>query len=396
MIEQVWGKLDSTGKGSVSKRELLSTLRSNPMVATFLNLPQHFHESTAKGSGNIAQALEAFRSMSGETGKITFAELQTFVTERGLDSSTDSSPGSGRPAPPPFAPPSPPTEEAAAPAASRASTLATLRALFAHQSSDALLQHMLASSGHGAISLREHDVQIGRADFLKGVTSLLDASMSVGEAAVVGVTLNVLFSAFDTDKSERISLSLVVLALRAVCVNDGADVAGVVAAVFRLYATCDQSSIPSTEIFSRDDFVLLVRVVDPFVLFSSLSFLFFLLSCIHTYILNGAHTHSAVEYRQWSATHGLVAHLRTSSYSPRASLPPSLSPSLYLAGLGRAVCRARSHHRCSHLRLPRRTHLRRQPRGARMVPRQCEPGATRNERCPHAMALREAFVWQQW
>ena len=278
MIEQVWGKLDSTGKGSVSKRELLSTLRSNPMVATFLNLPQHFHESTAKGSGNIAQALEAFRSMSGETGKITFAELQTFVTERGLDSSTDSSPGSGRPAPPPFAPPSPPTEEAAAPAASRASTLATLRALFAHQSSDALLQHMLASSGHGAISLREHDVQIGRADFLKGVTSLLDASMSVGEAAVVGVTLNVLFSAFDTDKSERISLSLVVLALRAVCVNDGADVAGVVAAVFRLYATCDQSSIPSTEIFSRDDFVLLVRAVDPFVLFSSLSlsFLFFL------------------------------------------------------------------------------------------------------------------------
>ena len=288
MIEQVWGKLDSTGKGSVSKRELLSTLRSNPMVATFLNLPQHFHESTAKGSGNIAQALEAFRSMSGETGKITFAELQTFVTERGLDSSTDSSPGSGRPAPPPFAPPSPPTEEAAAPAASRASTLATLRALFAHQSSDALLQHMLASSGHGAISLREHDVQIGRADFLKGVTSLLDASMSVGEAAVVGVTLNVLFSAFDTDKSERISLSLVVLALRAVCVNDGADVAGVVAAVFRLYATCDQSSIPSTEIFSRDDFVLLVRAVDPFVPFLFL----FLLSCIHTYLYTERSTHT--------------------------------------------------------------------------------------------------------
>ena len=92
MIEQVWAKLDPSGKGSVSKRELLSTLRSNPMVATFLNLPQHFHESTATGSGNIAQALEAFRSMSGETGKITFAELQTFVTEEteqgGVDNGT--------------------------------------------------------------------------------------------------------------------------------------------------------------------------------------------------------------------------------------------------------------------------------------------------------------------
>ena len=111
MIDQVWSRLDPSGKGSVSKRDLLSTLRSDPMVAQFLQLPQHFHESSKEGTGNIAQALEAFRSMSVETGKITFVELQAFVKELGEEdgsgSGRSSAPRGGHAAPAPPPPPQP-------------------------------------------------------------------------------------------------------------------------------------------------------------------------------------------------------------------------------------------------------------------------------------------------
>ena len=265
MIDQVWSRLDPSGKGSVSKRELLSTLRSDPMVAQFLQLPQHFHESSAQGSGNIAQALEAFRSMSAETGKITFVELQAFVKDLGEEegsrsgSGSSSVPSMGRSTTPP-PPPTPPaaargrTTSAATGAerGGRAASVAELRSLLRAESVDGLLRHVLVATGQSAVSLREHDVELSRADFCDALASRLRGGSSGGSAAARDALLDATFTAFDWDGSERVSLSLVVVGLRAACVP-AAGVAAYTAAVFNLFANNVDFGI------SRPDFLHIVR-----------------------------------------------------------------------------------------------------------------------------------------
>ena len=134
----------------------------------------------------------------------------------------------------------------------RAASVAELRSLLRAETVGGLLRHILEATGQSAVSLREHDVELSRSDFCDAMASRLRGGSGSSSAVARDALLSATFTAFDWDGSERISLSLVVVGLRAVCVSE-AGAAAYTAAVFNLFANNVDFGI------NRPDFLHIVR-----------------------------------------------------------------------------------------------------------------------------------------